>query len=84
MRNEVEIVLKGAFNEEKWSTGAYLIFPERDILRQSRDCHSAAEFEEAIKSMKVIYGSLQLFMAPGQLQEEPPSADGQREQRPCR
>ena len=62
-----------------WST-----FPERDILRQSRDCHSAAEFEEAIKSMKVIYGSPQLFMAPGQLQEEPPSADGQREQRPCR
>ena len=40
--------------------------------------------QSGIKSMKVIYGSLQLFMAPGQLQEEPPSADGQREQRPCR
>ena len=60
------------------------IFPEHDILRQSRDCHSAAEFEEAIKSMRFIYGSPQLFMAPGQLQEEPPSADGQREQRPYR
>ena len=25
MRNEVEIALKGAFYEEKWSTGAYLL-----------------------------------------------------------
>ena len=60
------------------------IFQERNILCQSRDCRSAAEFEEAIKSMSFIYGSLQLFMALGQLQEEPPSANGQREQRPCR
>ena len=54
------------------------------ILCQSRDCHSTVEFEKAIKSMRSIYGSVQLFMAPGQLQEEPPSANGLWEPRPCR
>jgi len=42
-----------------WST-----FPELGILCQSRDCHSTVEFEKAIKSMRSIYGSVQLFMVP--------------------
>ena len=42
MRNEVEIALKGAFYEEKWSTGAYLL-KKYFLVNISRTGHVAEQ-----------------------------------------